>query len=89
MQNSMDSPILKYFALAYLTIGLLYSLYVVLNKGGGVFSIPINAILGPVFVPIEALSTYLRLTSKSKKLPIKLPPLRSELSGEEEEEEES
>jgi hypothetical protein len=48
----------------YLVIGFVYSIYVILNRGGGVFSIPLNSLLGPIWIPIMYLNTKASLKRK-------------------------
>ena len=48
------------FIIIYLALGFIYSLYVVMNKGGGVFSIPFNTVFGPIYLPLQALVTIIQ-----------------------------
>ncbi len=49
----------------YLLIGFIYAIFVVLNRGGGVFSIPLNTLLGPIWAPYMYLDT-IRLMKKKR-----------------------
>ena len=48
-------------AVVYLSIGFVYALYVVMVNGGGIFSIPINTLLGPVYFPIQMIANYFKI----------------------------
>jgi len=36
----------------YLLLGFIYAIWKSVNKSGGIFSIPVNMVLGPILVPI-------------------------------------
>ncbi len=48
-------------AIVYLSIGFIYALYVVMVNGGGIFSIPINTLLGPLYFPILMIMNYFKI----------------------------
>jgi len=66
----------------YLAIGFGYSIYVLINGGGGIFSIPINTLLGPISIPINLYKARKILNRKppSQEIP---PELLQEESEEE------
>ncbi|MBI4091120.1 hypothetical protein HY419_00040 [candidate division WWE3 bacterium] len=56
--------VFEYFVASYIILGFIYAVYVVMSRGGGLFTIPINTILGPLFFPVFVIQTYLSFRSK-------------------------
>ncbi len=52
---------IKIFVGLYLIVGLIYAIYVVMVQGGGLFSIPLNTLLGPIWIPILAVMNYIKV----------------------------
>ncbi len=51
----------------YLLIGFCYAVYVVLVGGGGLFSIPINMLFGPIYFPYVAVTTFFEIKRSRRK----------------------